>query len=547
MTIWPASLPRSLDYPALPATAFLRGAASAFPDRVALCDGDESLTYGELLRTAAKAAHGLRANGIREGDVVALHGPNGLWHPVGYYAILLAGGTVALLNPLQPAPALAAQLRETGAVAAITHPSCAESLPDLDLVVTLPATAVAPGLTAIGVGLPELARGRPSDPPEIRTGPDDTALLAYTGGTTGASKPVQVLHRNLVANVLHMSCWRAGVLPEVDGSGIRFRELPDTADFPVDLGRSVSVVTSPLYHQHALVTLNFLVACGVTAVIAGRFDPAGLLDLVERHGATYTATAPTAYQAVLAVPDLAERDLSSVRAITSGAGPMDAATHAGLAAAFPNATVLEGYGLTEATCTVTFPPTTPDGLRKIGTVGVPGFDTEIEIRDLEDLSRCVPQGADGEVWVRGPQVTAGYLGRPDATAEQFPDGWLRTGDIGRLDEDGYLAITGRAKDMLIYKGYNVYPRELEELLTGVAGVRQASVVGRPDPVAGELPVAFVVADPGAGLTAEALMAHVGERVLPYKRIREVVFTDRLPTSPAGKVLKTELRSRLVRA
>jgi long-chain acyl-CoA synthetase len=139
-------------------------------------------------------------------------------------------------------------------------------------------------------------------------------------------------------------------------------------------------------------------------------------------------------------------------------------------------------------------------------------------------------------------VTAGYLGRPDVTAEQFPDGWLRTGDLGTLDADGYLTITGRAKDMLIYKGYNVYPRELEELLTEVDGVRQASVVGRPDPVAGELPVAFVVGDPG--LSADTLMAHVAERVLPYKRLREVVFVDRLPTSPAGKVLKTELRARL---
>jgi long-chain acyl-CoA synthetase len=184
-----------------------------------------------------------------------------------------------------------------------------------------------------------------------------------------------------------------------------------------------------------------------------------------------------------------------------------------------------------------------------GELSVVGYDDTrlAALRNVELTSVSQDPAADGEVWVRGPQVTAGYLGRPDATAEQFPDGWLRTGDIGRLDADGYLAITGRAKDMLIYKGYNVYPRELEELLTGVAGVRQASVVGRPDPVAGELPVAFVVADPAAGLTAEALMAHVGERVLPYKRLREVVFTDRLPTSAAGKVLKTELRSRLVDA
>ncbi|MCE3554726.1 AMP-binding protein [Pseudonocardia sp. RS11V-5] len=549
--IRPKGLPRSLEYPALPVTGLLRGTAATFPERIALREGDETLTFAELLAASSRLAHALRRAGVRERDVVALHAPNGMYHPIGWFGILLAGGTVSLFSPLQPASALERQLRETNAVAAVTHPDCADALREavgdlFNLVVTLPGSAATDSTDGPG-GYTELVEGLPSEPPEVSVSPEDTALLAYTGGTTGNPKPVQLLHRNVLANLLSMACWRAGTLPEVHGAEIRLREIPETAEYPVRIGHSVGLILSPLYHQHALMNLNLMVAVGATAIIAGRFDPVRTLDLVEQYGVDYMTTAPAAYHALLGVPDIADRDLSSVRSLTSGAAPMGTAMHAALKEAFPNGIVLEGYGLTEATSTATFPPTTPEGERRIGTVGVPVFDTVIEIRDLRNPELVLPTDTDGEVWIRGPQVAAGYLGHPELTAEQFPGGWLRTGDIGRLDADGYLAITGRLKEMLIYKGYNVYPRELEELLTAIDGVKQAAVVGRPEPVVGERAVAFVVADPAAGLTGDGLRERVASQVPPYKRISEVVFVDQLPTTPTGKILKTELKERLTHA
>jgi long-chain acyl-CoA synthetase len=207
--------------------------------------------------------------------------------------------------------------------------------------------------------------------------------------------------------------------------------------------------------------------------------------------------------------------------------------------------IVEGYGLTEVTMGATLGPTGRSGVRKVGTVGLPVYDTEVRIVAPEgvDLTPLPPSEA-GEVCIRGPQVMVGYKGRLEETAATLVDGWLRTGDIGAIDEDGYLSIVDRKKDMLLYKGYNVYPRELEELLFAQGAVAGAAVVGRPDPMVGELPVAFVVA-PGLGeADAPALMEAVNEQVLPYKRLRELHLVDEIPVSAAGKVLKRELRERL---
>ncbi|MEP9385068.1 AMP-binding protein [Nocardioides sp. KR10-350] len=214
----------------------------------------------------------------------------------------------------------------------------------------------------------------------------------------------------------------------------------------------------------------------------------------------------------------------------------------GLREIFPSAMLNEGYGLTEGTCLVTSAPGFHGARRKLGSVGLPVPDTEVEIRDA--VGRVLPAGEPGELWVRGPQVTAGYQGHPELTREQYADGWLRTGDVGYIDEEGFVFISDRLKDMLIYKGYNVYPRELEELLVQHPAVTSAAVVGRSDPSVGQIPVAFVVARPRAEVDPEELKAYVAERVLPYKKVREVHLVPSLPANPAGKILKTELRSRL---
>ena len=207
----------------------------------------------------------------------------------------------------------------------------------------------------------------------------------------------------------------------------------------------------------------------------------------------------------------------------------------------PEVTIVEAYGMTEVTMGATSNPSGRSAVRKVGSVGIPVFDTEVKIVPLEGGEEPLPPGEVGEICVRGPQVMIGYYNKPEETANVLKDGWMHTGDVGYMDEDGYVFIVDRKKDMLIYKGYNVYPRELEEILFRHPAVANAAVIGKPDPEVGEIPKAFVVLKPGQTVTAEALMEFVNAQVAPYKKLREVAFVDEIPVSPAGKVLKRVLR------
>jgi long-chain acyl-CoA synthetase len=288
--------------------------------------------------------------------------------------------------------------------------------------------------------------------------------------------------------------------------------------------------------------LNVLLLGGVTATLHDRFDPVAYLADAERLRITYMGGAPALYAGLLATPDIHTRDLTSVVAIGSGAAPMPLEMTRALQKIMPNAVISEGYGLTEVTMGACASPTFVSGLHKVGTVGLPVFDTEIKVVDVGSEDP-LPAGERGEVCIRGPQVMAGYHNHPEATAEVIVDGWLHTGDIGVIDEDGFLSIVDRMKDMLLYKGYNVYPRELEELLIAHPDVAMAAVVGRKAVEVGELPVAFVTpAKPD--IDVDKLMADINEKVAPYKRLREVILTEQIPISAAGKILKRELRDRL---
>lgn len=358
---------------------------------------------------------------------------------------------------------------------------------------------------------------------------------------------MRVLHRNLVANVLQMSCWRGAARPLTDEEGGIFLEhVPEaqTANSFV-LGESTGVSLAPLFHAMGLVSQTISVATGATVIVVGRFDAERFVRTIEKYGVTSVPGSPTLFHSLLALPGIEHADLTSVRVVNSGAAPIDSHTMSRLDDLFPNACIVEGYGLTEATMALTAHPVLRDNPTPPGSVGAPLFDTEIEIRQL-GCGPVVPTGDTGEVWARGPQITDGYHGHPDLTAEQFQDGWLRTGDVGRFDEDGWVYLVGRAKDMLIYKGYNVYPTPLEELLHQHPAVADVSVIGAPHPQAGEIPVAYVVLRDGrrggADLARE-LMDFVAERVAPYQRVREVHFIEALPVSAAGKILKTELRQR----
>jgi long-chain acyl-CoA synthetase len=406
------------------------------------------------------------------------------------------------------------------------------------------------GLDGGDVDLADLLAGDPTDrhlDADVDVD-DDLAHLAYTGGTTGVSKGVELPHRKVVTNVLQSGCWTSGSLPELDEAGdVTMRQVGSPEEYPTRLGEARIVNLTPWFHaMGAIGYLNGMVMGGTMTVIHVRFDPVKYVEDAVNYQVTAIGGAPPVFVALLQVPGIDAADLSHVRGISSGAAPLPVSLIERLKQLLPGAVIGEGYGLTEVTMMATGNPTFQSGTRKAGTVGVPLFDTEISIQPLGG-GAPLPPGERGEVCIRGPQVMRGYAHRPEATAESIDaDGWFHSGDVGILDEDGYLSIVDRTKDMLLYKGYNVFPRELEEVLFGVPGIAGAAVVGRPDEEAGELPVAYVVrkddAD-GAALTAESVMAAVNDKVTPYKRLRAVTFIDAIPVSAAGKVLKRELAAK----
>ncbi|HWM01225.1 MAG TPA: AMP-binding protein [Actinophytocola sp.] len=508
---WPAGLPESFEYPDIPVGAILAGSARRFGDRVAFARGTETMTYAELGDRAAQFAHGLLARGVSTRDRVALRMPNCLEYPVAYYGVQLAGATFVPVNPLLPEPAAAAQIADSGAV-----------------------------LTVTAADVPGICAGCPTSPLAVDIDlTADLAHLAYTGGTTGESKGVRLPHRNVVVNTLQYACWGTGSLPALDGEGgLVLDQVGSDEEWPTRLGTAMVINLTPWFHAMGTIAgLNALVLAGCTTTLHERLDPAAYLADAERLRVTGIGGAPALFAALLSSPDISGRDLTSVRSISSGAAPMPVEMIRRLRALAPDAVVSEGYGLTEVTMGATLGPAHRSGVRKAGTVGVPIFDTQVRI------DGTTTPGERGEVCIKGPQVMSGYHNRPDATDEVLTDGWLHTGDIGSLDEDDYLSIVDRMKDMLLYKGYNVYPRELEELLAAQKSVLAAAVVGKPDDAVGELPVAFVVpADPS--VSANDLKSAINEQVVPYKHLRHVYLVDSIPVSAAGKILKRELRERL---
>lgn len=534
----------------MPAGALLAGAARRYGDRVAFRHHDAELSFTDLWQRSCRFANALGGSGVEPGDVVGFHLPNCLAFPVAYYGTLLAGAVFSPANPLLPTDDLAKQFADSGARFAVTAGTGAGTLSairDRTRIETIAVVAPEREPAAGAVEFEQFLATATAPPPTAPLDPGtDLAHLAYTGGTTGRSKGVRVTHHNVVVNALQSACWGSGSLPALDADGgLTLDQVGPVAEWPTRLGTGIVINLTPFFHAMGTIgALNVPVLAGSTVVLHDRLDPRHYLADAERFGVTSIGGAPALFAALLACPDLATRDLRTVRSITSGAAPLPTEMINALNRHFPDAVICEGYGLTEVTMAATLSPAARSGTRKVGAVGVPVFDTEVKIVPADGGEEPLRTGAPGEVCVRGPQVTAGYHGRPEATADVLVDGWLHTGDIGILDEDGYLSVVDRKKDMLIYKGYNVYPRELEELLTAHPSVAMAAVVGRPDPAVGDLPVAFVVPAGGSSRSESELMAAINEHVAPYKRLRELRYVDRLPVSAAGKILKRELRDEL---
>ncbi|GAA5176002.1 long-chain fatty acid--CoA ligase [Pseudonocardia eucalypti] len=485
--------------------------AAERPEAPALVAGPVTVSYQQFLEAVRRGAGWLRANGVQPGDRVGLILPNVPAFPAICYAALYAGATVVPMNPLLTEREVGYYFSDAGVRLAFAF----EQLPDGGAAALAAGRAEDVPVTVVGpFGLPldELASVDPPAGPEPRAD-EDLAVLLYTSGTTGRPKGAELTHHNLASNAATAAA-----------------ELLRTGQTDVVMG------CLPLFHVFGLTCgLNTSVLTGACLALLPRFDPVAALELIQEHRVTVFEGVPTMYSALLHAPGAEGYDTSSLRLCISGGSAMPVEVLHAFERKF-EATVLEGYGLSETSPIVSF--NHPDQERKPGSIGTPVRGVEVRIVDQGGAD--VPAGEVGELAVRGENVMRGYWNRPEATAEAIPDGWFRTGDLGRADEDGYLYIVDRKKQLIIRGGYNVYPREVEEALHEHPAVAEVAVIGIKHPSLGEEVGAAVALVPGASATPDELRAFAKERVAAYKYPRRIWLVDSLPKGPTGKILHREV-------
>jgi len=561
---WPKGRPKSLSYPVIPIYEFLNSTVAKYPDTVAMRFAGMELTYQEFLTLSNRFSNALKVRDVKKGDRVAIHLPNCPQFAIAYYAIMKLGAIFVPCSPLAGERELEHQLNDAGADTLITLDLLAAvfdnilgktrvqrlivtSLSDTYPPVSAPVKALTKQPIEKGEDFLKLLEEGDSDPVNEEIDPKkDIAHLAYTGGTTGLPKGVMVSHYNVVVNVLQQVHWFMG-------GDVTYRNgilSPDLSLVERELGNEqpsieegiTALVVVPWFHAMGTIAyLNTPVYCGGTMIVFPRFYAAEYIGAIGKYKADMLGGAPQLFIPMVQDSEFKKTDVSRVRLVASGAAPLPVPILEQMLESF-SGVVCEGYGMTEVVCTANLNPPTRDGL-KPGSVGIPVFDTYTKVIDLE-TGDPLPPGKEGEICMKGPQVAGGYWEKPEETAQVFIDGWVHSGDIGCYDEDGYFYVTDRKKDMVIYKGHNVYPRELEEILFEHPKVAHCAVVGKNDEKGGEIPVAFIQLKPETKATPEEVMDFVNEKVAKYKHVREVFFIDSIPVSATGKVLKRELRERL---
>lgn len=496
----------------------LRESARSHADKPAVLVEGARVTYAELDALSDRFAAGLLARGVAPGDTVALQLPNVPQFVIAYFGILKAGAVAVPMNVLFKAGEVGYILRDCGARLLVTWAGVAEEAAKgaADAGITDIVVLTTPGIPQPGFGRPFEALLAPlaGPAPLHQTDPGDTAVIIYTSGTTGRPKGAELTHFQLFMNA--------------DTPGRLFGIRDD----------DVALVILPLFHVFALSSiLNVCVRFGAAMSLVPRFDPDAALAAIQRDRVTVFEGVPTMYIALLNHPGLDRYDVSSLRVGISGGAPIPAEVIDEFESRF-GIVILEGYGLSETASTTTFNVSEAD--RRVYSVGRPIWGVEVQVWDTE--GRVLPAGREhvGELVVRGVNVMRRYHGDPAATAAAFTDGWLHTGDLGYVDEDGYFFIVDRTKDLIIRGGYNVYPREVENVLYGHPAVAQAAVVGVPDARLGQEVKAYVALRPGRHATEAELIDHVKERIASYKYPRSVEFRDTLPINAAGKIVKREL-------
>ncbi|MGN9817777.1 o-succinylbenzoate--CoA ligase [Streptomyces sp. SD11] len=503
---WPARRARKTPH----RTALIHHDTASIQQDTALIDHGTTLSYEGLYERTTRLAHALRARGVRRADRIAYLGPN---HP-SYLETLFAAGTLGAvfvpLNTRLAGPEIAYQLEDSGAKA-LVYGAAFEGL-----VAGLPGNCDVRTYVEVGAEYEQLLASVSGEAIDEPVTAEDTCVIMYTSGTTGRPKGAMLTHGNLTWNAVN-------VLVDQDL-----------------IADERALVSAPLFHTAGLNMLTLPVLLkGGTCVLVEAFDPAATLDLVERHRITFMFGVPTMFEQVARQPRWAEADLSSLRMLSCGGSPVPTP----LIAAYQERglTFLQGYGMTEASPGVLFLDA-EHAVTKAGSAGVPHFFSDVRVvRPGLAPNEVADVGETGEIVVRGPHVMPGYWGLPDETAAVFSDGWFRSGDAARIDEDGYVTVVDRIKDMIISGGENVYPAEIEDRLLTHPGIAECAVIGVPDEKWGEVPRAVVVPREGVQLDPDEVLASLTGHLAKYKIPKSVVLADELPRTASGKLLKSQVR------
>jgi len=495
----------------------LRRTAGRIGDKTALVFHDRAISYANLDREVDRAAAGFAALGIKPGDRVGVLVHNIPHFIYAYQGLARAGAVTIPLNTMYTADEVSFILSDSDARAVVVSESFAGTVDGLrDTLPMLEHVVVAGSSAPMGAMTWEQMLGRgAAEPPTVTTSPEDLVVLAYTSGTTGRPKGAMLTHANLMANLDQMS--QAQLLAEAEDD--------------------VVLLVLPMFHIYALnVILGLTMRVGASAVLMERFDATASLEAAERHGVTILFGAPPMFIAWLNTPGVERFDLSKVRLAVSGAAPLPGAVLEDFRRKL-GITIWEGYGLTE-----TAPGVTSNAMGEVakpGSIGKPLPGVDVRIVDASDDD--VEDGDPGEIIVRGPNVFRGYWRQEEATAEVIVDGWFHTGDVGYADDDGYIFLVDRKKDLIIVSGFNVYPREVEEAIFRHPKVADTAVVGIPHPYTGEAVKAFVVLKPGESTTEEEILEFCKRSLARFKCPQVVDFVGELPHLPTGKVLRRLLR------
>jgi long-chain acyl-CoA synthetase len=540
---YPPTVPHHLLIPDQLLPDLIEQSVRRWPDRTAIVYYGAKWSYRQLWQESERFAAALAREGVKAGDRVALYLPNVPAYPIAFLGILRLGAVVAQVSPLYIGQDLTRLLKDSSPKALVTLEILYPNLEKVRSEYAVPAVFVGrvrdfyPGYLRPFVNLvlrrqnlptkfPKDASVRswkktvaaPGTIPVFRADPKTTpAVLQYTGGTTGRPKAAVLTHRNIVANVVQGNTWNIRLEP----------------------GNEVVMASIPLFHIYGLtVALLMVFAAGGTVVLQTRPEIRELLKLIDRYQPTQFPGVPALYQAFNRQPDIAKHRIHSIRYCVSGSAALPVEVQRRFEE-LTGATLVEGYGMAETSPITHVNPLA--GERRIGSIGVPLPETDQRVVDLETGTKVLGVDQEGELCVRGPQVMQGYYRQPEETDPVLRDGWFRTGDVARIDADGFAYIVDRKKDMVNVGGMKVYPREVEEVLFQHPAVSDVAVVGAPDPEHGESVVAFVVRKPGAGVTAEELTMFVRDRIAHFKAPRRVEFRDQLPRTGVQKVLRRVLR------